>query len=65
MLSQALMITLLGMGGVFFFLYLLIEVINFIALISPPDPAPAEIPSADLSKVAAAVAVAQKIKGDK
>ena len=53
MMTQALIITLLGMGGVFFFLILLICVLNILRVAAGKEN------SSDLSRVAAAIAIAK------
>lgn len=57
-MSPSLEITLLGMGGVFFFLYLMTEVLDLIRVLIPNQKKPQ---NADLLRVAAAVASAQKL----
>lgn len=61
-MAQAFEITLLGMGGVFFFLYLMTEVLDLMRLTAgrPPVPAPAVAADKDLNQVAAAVAAARR-----
>lgn len=52
MLSEAIMITALGMGGVFMLLALLICVLHILQILAGKD--------ADLEKVAVAIAVAKR-----
>lgn len=53
MMTEAFIITLLGMGGVFFFLFLLICVLNILRLTAGANK------SSELSRIAAAIAVAK------
>ncbi|MBQ3117585.1 MAG: hypothetical protein IJC11_04615 [Alphaproteobacteria bacterium] len=57
MITQSLIITLLGMGGVFFFLFLLICFMNLLHLCIPKS-------KTNLNKVAAVIAVALNRKGE-
>lgn len=53
MMTEAFIITLLGMGSVFFFLFLLICVLNILRLTAGGTK------SSELSRIAAAIAVAK------
>lgn len=56
MMTQALMITLLGMGGVFFFLILLVCAVQILRILMDQKN------TSDLSKIAVAIAVAENQK---
>lgn len=59
MISESILITVLGMGSVFFFLFLLICFMHLIALLSGDEK------KADLAKIALAIAIArQRQKGE-
>lgn len=58
-MAQAFEITLLGMGGVFFFLYLMTEVLDLMRLMVGRSPVPVTVDK-DLNKVAAAIAAARR-----
>lgn len=58
-MAQAFEITLLGMGGVFFFLYLMTEVLDLVRLMVGRSPVPVTADK-DLNKVAAAIAAARR-----
>lgn len=57
-MSTSLEITLLGMGSVFFFLYLMTEVLDLIRVLIPNQK---KTQNTDLLRVAAAVVSAQKL----
>lgn len=59
MISESILITVLGMGSVFFFLFLLICFMHLLALLTGGEK------KADLAKIALAIAIArQRQKGE-